>query len=122
MRLDHSFKTSSESTQTTHLKPNRERFSEAVPSHFSLSPSYTPTPTFRARSTRTSEKPQMTLAPLEAFETSLSNEPKEVSPPHPHSPKDSQSHKLQDLSGVTVAPPTPHQLYTRRPPASCCYL
>eukprot|EP00962_Isochrysis_galbana_P041565 scaffold15303_cov122-Isochrysis_galbana.AAC.1 len=30
MRLKHSFKTSPESTQTTHLKPNRERFSEAV--------------------------------------------------------------------------------------------
>eukprot|EP00962_Isochrysis_galbana_P004117 scaffold1147_cov125-Isochrysis_galbana.AAC.2 len=36
MRLEHSFKTSSESTQTTHLKPNRERFSEAVPSHCPL--------------------------------------------------------------------------------------
>eukprot|EP00962_Isochrysis_galbana_P025167 scaffold7732_cov122-Isochrysis_galbana.AAC.2 len=42
---------------------------------------YTPTPTFRSRSTRTSEKPQMTLAPLEALETNLSNEPKEVSSP-----------------------------------------
>eukprot|EP00962_Isochrysis_galbana_P050443 scaffold21815_cov119-Isochrysis_galbana.AAC.1 len=31
-----SFKTSPESTQTTHLKPNRERFSEAVPSHCPL--------------------------------------------------------------------------------------
>eukprot|EP00962_Isochrysis_galbana_P013683 scaffold3882_cov110-Isochrysis_galbana.AAC.3 len=42
---------------------------------------HTPCPTFRARSTRTSEKPQMTLGPLEAFETNLFNEPKELSSP-----------------------------------------
>eukprot|EP00962_Isochrysis_galbana_P023979 scaffold7312_cov116-Isochrysis_galbana.AAC.7 len=44
----------------------------------------------------------MTLAPFEALETNLSNEAKEISSPPAHSPKDSQSHKLQDLSGVTV--------------------
>eukprot|EP00962_Isochrysis_galbana_P011514 scaffold3234_cov105-Isochrysis_galbana.AAC.4 len=60
MRLEHSFKTSPEPTQTTHLKPNCERFSEAVPSH--CPPGYTPTSTYRARSTRTPEKPQPTLA------------------------------------------------------------
>eukprot|EP00962_Isochrysis_galbana_P006331 scaffold1708_cov117-Isochrysis_galbana.AAC.5 len=53
---------------------------EAVPSHC-LPPRYTPTSTFRARSTRTPEKPQPTLAPLEASERNLSNEPKELSSP-----------------------------------------
>eukprot|EP00962_Isochrysis_galbana_P010669 scaffold2961_cov118-Isochrysis_galbana.AAC.3 len=43
----------------------------------------------RARSTRTSEKPQMILAPLEAFETNISNEPKELSSP-PAQPKGQQ--------------------------------
>src|SRR6056297_1024961 len=85
MRLEHSFKTSPEPTQTTHLKPNRERFSAAVPSH--CPPGYTPTSAFRARSTRTPKNPQPTLAPLEASERNLSNEPKELSSP-PAQPKE----------------------------------
>eukprot|EP00962_Isochrysis_galbana_P021870 scaffold6460_cov130-Isochrysis_galbana.AAC.7 len=79
MRLEHSFKTSPEPTQTTHLKPNRERFSAAVPSHCPPGYTYTPTSTFCARSTRTPKNPQPTLAPLEASERNLFNEPKELS-------------------------------------------
>eukprot|EP00962_Isochrysis_galbana_P056301 scaffold28221_cov135-Isochrysis_galbana.AAC.1 len=85
MRLEHNFKTSPEPTQTTHLKPNRERFSAAVPSH--CPPGYTPTSTFCARSTRTPKNPQPTLTPLEASERNLSNEPKELSSP-PAQPKE----------------------------------
>eukprot|EP00962_Isochrysis_galbana_P028918 scaffold9196_cov110-Isochrysis_galbana.AAC.4 len=80
MCIEHSFKTSPEPTQTTHLKPNR------VPSHCPP-PGYTPTSTFRARSTRTPKNPQPTLAPLEASERNLSNEPKELSSP-PAQPKE----------------------------------
>eukprot|EP00962_Isochrysis_galbana_P034706 scaffold11797_cov123-Isochrysis_galbana.AAC.2 len=40
-------------------------------------------------------RPQPTLAPLEASERNRSNKFKELSPPHAHSPKKSQSPKLQ---------------------------
>eukprot|EP00962_Isochrysis_galbana_P047120 scaffold19168_cov107-Isochrysis_galbana.AAC.6 len=60
-----------EPEQPSSSRTASDSVSEAVPSHCDSlsSPGYTPTPTFRDRSTRTSEKTQMTLAPLEAFET-----------------------------------------------------